>query len=255
MFARRTLAVFGTMLLLFTAACGDDSSPEATDHPASTVDDQAPESEDAQPETFDDDLRVAEAAVLTLDDLPVGWSSKPREDDEDDDEFDQELADCMGIPVEEVAESGNPKAESETFLADDDSEVEAEVVIAPTIDEAIEDFELATSPEFLDCTREVLPALMERAAEEEGSEFRIADASIGPLRIEESGDRSAAFRLSISVQVDTFNVDIYADILIAQVGRATMQLSTMSVSSPKDLTFSQSLLDVMVDRIDVNAVS
>ena len=257
MIARTTIAGFGAVLLLLSAACGDDdSSSDAVDQPVTSVDGAADESENGRPDTFEEDLPVAEAAVLTLDDLPVGWSSKPRDDEEeDDDEYDQELADCMDMPVEEFADSGNPKAESETFVAEDDSEVEAEVVIAPTVDEATEDFERATSPEFLDCMREVLPALMEQAAEDEGGEFTIADASIGPLRIEDSGDRSAAFRLTISVEVDAFSVDFYSDILVAQVGRSTAQLSTLSLFSPRDVEFSQSLLDVMVDRIDVDAVS
>ena len=129
------------------------------------------------------------------------------------------------------------------------------MVVAPNVDEAVDDFELATSSEILECIREVLPALMEAAAEDEGSEFTIADASIGPLRIEDSGDRSSAFRLTISVQVDAFSVDIYADILFAQVGRATAQLSTMSVFSPTDISFSQSLLDVMVDRLEEDAAA
>jgi hypothetical protein len=247
MFTKRTLAILGSVLLL-TAACSSDSSSDTSGQPASAAD-------EARSETFDADLAVAEAAMLTLNDLPVGWSSKPREEDEDDDEFDQELADCLGVPVEEIAESTNPKAESETFVADDETEIEAEVVVAPTVAEAIDDFEKATSPEFLECMRAVLPALMERAAEEAGSEFKIRDASIGPLRIEDSGERSSALRLSASVEVDSFNVDVHFDLLLAQVGRATMQVSTTSVFSTPDVAFGQSLLDVMVERIDAAAVS
>lgn len=260
MFLRRTLAVFGVLALFLSAAgCGDDDTDADTGtngEPTGTLDDDTGEPSDSASDTYDDDLRVAEAAVLTLNDMPVGWSSKPRDDEEDDDgEFDEQVAECMGIPVEELADSANPKAESETFVAEDDSEVEAEVVVAPTVDEAITDFERATSSQFLTCIREVLPAIMERAAEEEGSEVTITDTSIGPLRIEDSGDRSAAFRLTISVGVDAFNVDVFADILIAQVGRATVQLSAMSFFNPTDVSFSQSLLDTMVDRIDADTVS
>lgn len=60
---------------------------------------------------------------------------------------------------------------------------------------------------------------------------------------------------SASVEVDSFKVDVQFDLLLAQVGRATMQVSTTSVSSTPDVTFGQSLLDVMVKRIDAAAVS
>ena len=254
MIPKRPLVILGTVLLL-SAACGDDSSSDASEQPASSATEPS-ESEDARSETFDDDLRLAEAAVVTLDDLPVGWSSKPREAEEDeDDEFDQEIADCMDVPIEDITESTNPKAESETFVAEDDTEIEAEVVVAPSVAEATDDFEMATSSKFLECVREVMPAVMEAAADEAGSEFEITNASIGPLQIEESGERSGAFRMSMSVEADSFEVDFYFDILFAQVGRATVQLSTMSLFSTPDVAFGQSLLDTMIERIDVAAVS
>lgn len=248
MFMSRTLGVLSTALLLLTAACGSDSSSDNGAQPD-------PQSSEGQSETFDEDLSVAEAAVLTLDDLPVGWSSEPRQEDGDDDEFDQELADCAGVPVEAITESGNPKTESETFVAEDDTEIEAEVVVAPTVAEAIDNFELATSSEYLECVRSVLPDVMESAAEEAGNEFEITETTIGPLRIEDSGERSAAFRVSMTIENESLSVDAYFDILIAQVGRATMQVSTVSVFSTPDVAFVQSLLNVMVDRIDTAAVS
>lgn len=251
MFTRRIFAVLSSVLLLM-AACSNDSSEDTSEEPS---EERGSPTDDTTSNSFDADVEVAEAAVLTLDDLPVGWSSKAREDDDDDDEFDQEFADCLGVPVEEVADSGNPKAESETFVAEDDTEVEAEVVVAATVEEAIADFEQATSEEFLECMREVLPAVMESAAAEEGGEFEIGDTSVGPLRIEDTGDRSGALRLTIAIEAQGMNVDIYIDFLFAQVGRATMQLTAASIFAPADVESSQSLLATMVDRIDAQAVS
>lgn len=252
MFTRRIFAVLSSVLLL-TAACGNDSSEDTSEEPS---EEPSSSTDDTRSDTFDADLEVAEAAVLNLDDLPVGWSSKARDDDDDDDdEFDQEIADCLGVPVEEVADSGHPKAESETFVGEDDTEVEAEIVMAPTVEEAIADFEQATSDEFLQCIREVLPAVIESAAAEEGGEFELGEASVGPLRVEETGDRSGALRLTIAIEAEGMSVDAYFDILFAQVGRATMQLSAASIFAPADVESSQALLATMVDRIDAQAVS
>lgn len=251
MFTRRIFAVL-TSVLLLTAACSNDSSEDTSEEPR---EEPSSSTDDTRSDSFDVDVEVAEAAVLTLDDLPVGWSSNARDDDDDDDEFDQEFADCLGVPVEEVADSGNPKAESETFVAEDDTEIEAEVVVAATVEEAIADFEQATSEEFLECMREVLPAVMESAAAEEGGEFALSDTSVGPLRVEDTGDRSGALRLTIAIEAEGMNVDFYIDFLFAQVGRATMQLTVASIFAPADVESSQSLLATMVDRIDAQAVS
>lgn len=245
MSARRTLFALAVVPLLI-GACSDDSDDGAGDSPSVA--------DGSRSESFKADLALAEAAVLTLQDLPTGWSSKPREEEDGDDEVDEKFADCLDVPVEEVTDSGHPLAESETFVAEDDSEVEAEVGVAPSVEEAADHFDMATSPEYLDCVRAVLPSLMEEAAKDEGGEFEIADASIGPLRIEESGDRSAGFRMALAIETQGLSIDFYYDILFAQVGRASAQVTSMAVFTPPDVGFTQSLLDQMIDRIDPGAV-
>lgn len=254
----RTLSVLAAVALLFAAGCGDDddTTTPAGQTTTTVADSPADDGNSGDNDSTGDqdraaDQQIADDAVLTLADMPTGWSSLPRDDDDSDepDEFDEQIAECLDVPVEEVTDSGNPKATSDTFVDADDTEVEAEVVVAPTVDEATEDWERATSQQFLDCIREVLPEAMEASAEEEGGEVEIVDSSIGPLRIDDLGDRSTAFRLTVTVAAEGFEVDVYADLLFAQVGRATAQVSTMSFFSPADITFSQELLQTMVERL------
>lgn len=247
MHLRRTLAIMSGALLLATA-CGDDDASDEGGTFGTVAEQPTSEASEA-------DLEVAQSAVLTLNDLPVGWSSKPREADEDDDQFDEQLADCVGVPVEEIAESNDPKAESETFVSEADEEIEAEVVVASTVEQAVAEFDLFTSDAFVGCVREVLPEIMEQAAAEEAGDFTIGDSSIGPLRIEDTGDRSGAMRLTVAIEAEGFSVDAYVDLLFAQVGRATVQLTSTSAFTPVDIGLSQLLLNRMVERVDVEAVA
>src|SRR5688572_12491872 len=91
---------FVAIAVLLLAACGDSdedtadtTAPPPTDAPSTTAATTTTPPTTAAP----DEASIAQSALLTLDDMPSGWTESPTDDDEQDAETIQRISDCSGL--------------------------------------------------------------------------------------------------------------------------------------------------------------
>ncbi|MGI8684494.1 MAG: hypothetical protein ACR2MO_05300 [Acidimicrobiales bacterium] len=228
--------VLGVLLVLALAstACGDDAEKEAATTTTSTT--VAEKAEDDA-----DDLALAEAVVLTIDDLPEGveWSSEPA-DEEEDDEGGAAFRVCMGLPPD----TGRPSADSPTFSSGDATQVDSSATVAPTAEQIDEDFARLEGPEFVDCAKKQFEAAIGEQS----------DVTFGPLQAERLdfptvGDGATAVRLSTKVETgDGETLPFHFDVVLLKKGRVGMTLTLVNAPEPFPTELSVPMAEAMAAR-------
>lgn len=127
--------VGATTTIVTSSTTTVEPSPTITEASTTTV----AESTDTSNPNGDADLsdrELAETALFTLDDFPEGWTHLPAEsaEEDDDDAFDTMMAECIGIPSDEIRlyRYDDTKADSGEFSAPGGkASVEHSVKLAP----------------------------------------------------------------------------------------------------------------------------
>ncbi len=238
------------------AGCSSDNDPDGAG--------ESPQDQPAADDPRTEEQRAADEAaaatmVLMLADFPAGWeSTPPEEENPDDDRFDAELAECLGVDLS-VIQGNNPKAESPTFTSPNDEEVTSEVTFTATPEDAIEALAVRRGPEALSCYEDTIGAQIEDAVanppegEETPDNLELGDPTINEMSFGAFGDESIAFRVTIPLSADGFNVDLYIDVVNVRVGRVGVTTTFQSVLSPFDTEEAARLTGIVVDRVPAGA--
>ena len=197
-------------------ACGDDDS-----------DDAAP-SEDAAAAS------LAEAALLTLEDLPPGWTEEI-EDAEDP------IDACSSPPEGELAER-----ETDTFLGPSELPALKHYVVVVELEEQARAV-VANREPFVDC---VVEQINEGELDEDEVEFR--EAGKAALDLASAGEASSAYRITTVAQekLDDDEADVFIDILYVASGRLASALIVSNVLSPTDEGFLERLMDAATLKME-----
>ena len=200
--------------------CGDDDSDDAaTDDPRT----------DAQ---IAEDQAAADAAVLVLDDLSPDFTAEPRDEDDDDIDLQNELADCLGIP-RVLLYGAETRAESDTFVLGD-AEVEHNITIQPTVEDATTAIEAVTAtdaaaPASRRASRVARGSVREPGEGEEPPEgLEIGDVTVEPVPVD-VGEQSGGFRATVPISVEDQSAEVYIDLVAIRVGRSTSLLTFENV--------------------------
>jgi hypothetical protein len=262
--ARTLVALLLPLALL--GACGDDdsdtdaasttsSSSASTAPPSSADGDDGGEEAVGAPDRVADQA-LADSVVLTLDDLGPGWTVSEEDDEGDEDDaedelFEDELAECLGVDPDEIPDdSDDPEAvgtferEGELALA----QIEATASVSPTLDEIETVFDLFDSPRFIECYRPLLDRqLQEEQPEEEGFEF--TDVELDELEVPAGlGDAAFGLRLVVSAEAEGTPFDLYEDLYFVRRGRVGIFLMALGAFEPVPVDYSRSLASLMDQR-------
>ena len=208
-----------------------DTTPEATsdtteamteDTTASTEDTTA--STDAPAQDVDADLAAAVAALLTLADLPEGWTDTPSADDAAS-EFDARLAECVGVGS---VTSPDASAASGTFASSDGSLVVTQRVgIQATEQDARLVIASLTNPDVPGCVAatytELDAAALSVGTVAEGAE--IGEVTASRLPVGAAGNATQAIRVVIPVTADGAASLLTVDHVFARSGRSLASLT------------------------------
>lgn len=234
------VALAATLLI---AACGSDSNesgagadtdstvtettvtettPETTtpDTTEPTVADTTPETTEAPTQDVAADTAAAEAALLTLADLPEGWTEAPGDAGTD---IEDRLAACIGVDSLTSAEASASSAE---FASPDGNLVVVERV-GVNATERDARFVLAgiTNPDVPDCLaaayNELGAAALGTGAVADGTPLGVATAS--RLAVGAAGDATQAIRVEIPVADGTSTITV--DHVVARSGRSIAALT------------------------------
>lgn len=230
---RRLLIPLFVTLLAIVGCGGDDDEESSSATTAVTDDDPRSEADLAADET------AAADALLTLDDFPDGWTSKPR-DDSTPEAPDLELAfaECLDVDPALLADA-EVKAKSDTFI-DANAEVEASVSMQPTEDKADKGVAILEKEAVPACFEEALSGLMQRLVDDPkpGAElpegFEMGGLTVSDRDLPTFGEFSRALRAEVEVSATDINTTLYVDLLFIRVGRATTSMSFQDVGTPFD---------------------
>lgn len=203
--------------------------------------------EEVDPEA---DRERAEAALLTVDELPAGFEEAPAEQDEENDAADQCLegseADLTG---EEVDEARTAQVGRE-FETDEGVNVEAEISVFREDDVPESLVGLLDDEATLQCLTD---AIQEDAAQS-GEEATIGAVEVGeaPPVPDDLGDQQGAARLELTIEAPTGqSFDFTADLYAVRVDRAVATLTVSQLAGQAlgegDVTAA---LEAMVTRLE-----
>ncbi|WP_028655205.1 hypothetical protein [Nocardioides sp. J54] len=231
---------------LFLTACGgadDDGDGEPSDARRSVTSGSPTVEQDVAA-----DQAIAEAAVLTLDDMPPGWTSEAAGEDDASEERESRtrMARCVG-DYETLYVDAHPDAESDDFTSPDDAEVSVDVRVAHSEEWLVEACEVFSTDRFRECALEEL----QNELGGEMQEVTVGDISLDPLSFAPVGDEVTVYRMTIPISADGFDVEMVGDVVAARVGRGMVWLSAFSLPAQRPLGVEElrGSLEIAADRL------
>ena len=220
-----------------------DTEPLDTE-PADTepADTEPADTEPADPSVDPADQAIADAALLTLDDMPQNWTESPLEEDEDEPvtpEIEAAQAQFVGCFGVEFSDDGDPfglggaRASSGEFRGNTDFTITNKVAIA---DDAGTERVMAqyTDPSVPACVAPAMTAVLEAgfAADPAYADFVIGDVTVDVLDLTQWGDGTIGYRTYVPVTGPDGGFELYMDQVVVRVGRGLSALQFQSPGSP-----------------------
>jgi hypothetical protein len=265
------LPCMAAVIVLTAAACGgddadggaggDDAGDDAGTTGSTEADDGGAGDDDRTDQERAADEAAAEAMLLTIADFPPGWQEEPADDEDDDetdddetdddetDELNARLAECLDIDPARF-DPDNRSAQSPSFTSANDEEVSVDVAFTPSADAASGVFEVFADDAAPGCFGEVVQAVLEENATQEGlpEGVEMGDATFARLPFPSVGDESTAFRVTVPVSAEGLDIDVYLDAVFVRVGRIGITGQFQTVVAPFDEGVAAELMLTVVDR-------
>jgi hypothetical protein len=256
---KRSIPMIVAVALTALAACGDDdeaaddtapvaTEPASTSAPATsaTPTTSAPATTPASATTAVastaptsaplDDASLALSALLTIDDMPSGWTESSEEDDDEQDaENIRRISECSGLDAGLIGDEvlGDTKAESPEFESPDEAaSVKHTLGLAPDAATAVAAITAIGDDTLPPCYEEAIRATFEDAAVTTDPADTLAEgmtlADIAMERIEPPVpvDADAAVWYSTTATLDYKGqpIEVFLDLLFTQNGRVLSQI-------------------------------
>jgi len=219
---------------------GDDTSSSGNTQPAST----------AAAGDFDKTAATstANAARLTLDDLPEGWTAEPSDaSDADDDAVNGQLASCLGVDASFFAKSGPDKVvvRSDDFSSPNDGATGnvSESVNVETADRMASDFAVINSPKLAGCLETVYGAFLKQkfAEDPQTKDAKVGNVTATRSDIPSYGDESTGIEIRVPFSIGTTNAEVDLDMIFIRVGNLGAQLLFENTFKPFDTATAASI--------------
>ncbi|MBV8690762.1 MAG: hypothetical protein JO367_13320 [Actinobacteria bacterium] len=246
---RRAVSLVCVALLALTlAACGSSkksvsSKSNNTKSTEATTTTEASSSGDSTA-----DKAKAQAINLKDGDLPAGWTSTPAGTDNSSDQTDQELYSCAGITDPKTGTTADES--SPDFSKGEFTQVSSEVQFVKSKDQAKKDLEIVKSGKFTDCLKQAFDKQMQKEAGSQGATFGQSKVESLPAP---SGVDGAAFRMTIPISAQGFNLNFYIDFTLMLKNRAEVTLAAFNGNAPFDSALKGELTSKLISRMASNA--
>jgi len=230
---RRLLSLALVPVLLLAAACSS-SSKHAT---ATTTTTSSPD-----PAA---DATAAKALVLQPGDLPSDWKSSPHESDAGEDAAEKRFSSCVGgsDPTQASAKADGPDFDK------GDASVSSSASIVRTRSDFEADVAALRSPKVQPCLEDVLKTLIQAEMQKDSPGARITKVAMTTLSTPPVGEVTAAYRVTIDVNVEGQTVTVYDDSIQYGKGRSEVTIDFTNVGSPFDASLESTVLAKAKARI------
>jgi len=199
----RSASILIVPLLVLSACGGGGAENDATSDPdnAATI------------EVDPADQKIAEESLLVLKDFPSGWEAADAEQEDDTDRQQKEkIAKCAGVDYGELYDLG-AKAQSQDFTSEYDETVSSTASLAADESTMKRAIEIGASAEFRKCSAEGVSDAAAANLKESGEDAKIGKVTVNELSFDSFGDEINAFRVTVPITVQGFEVEATADII------------------------------------------
>jgi hypothetical protein len=233
---RAPIGVVAVLLLPLLAACGGSSKHTTvnTTVPASTT-----STVGTTTTTVDLDQTKAMAGLLTLSDLPAGWTAMDNSDSSDDSggfggqDGTTQLAACLGVSAATL-DANPPEADSPTFSSADQADtVDDQVEVYPTTAAADADFALFSSPKTPGCLVQLFNGPLKSQFTQgldPGQTLVSVNAADKPIA--RVGDHRGDLEITFVIGQSGLNIKVFLDLIVVTKGRSE---TTLTVTQPQVL--------------------
>jgi hypothetical protein len=242
------IVLVGVVLVL--AACGD-KSPSSS--PATTADPRDPVQVAA-------DKAAAQAAVLKISDLPIGWTAQPNADEAtvsvEQRSAEAQFADCAEVdPTVIGAGRDSPtRAKSDEFSDAQDHQVESSVTVVATTDAAKEQLNSIRKSTVPGCLAKFVDRAIRSSIENPKSGetpptgVTFGEAKVKTLDLTGVHAPSVAYRATVPVHAGGQAIDVNLDIVLALRGRTGISMTFTSFGTPFATDVEVALTNSVITR-------
>lgn len=239
-----------------SSAASDRASDASSD--SLSTDATASSSDPRTPEQLKADQELAASLLLTVADLPRGWTASPRKPRSDSPaltDAGSQFALCLGVPPEEVGavidHEEKAKARSDKLKFGKNQEIENEITVKATADDAENALSLFQRPGTLDCFKDFFDTGVQAELSESG-DFSEQGISIGAIEIQPATldlhTDAVTYRASLPISAPGITIDARFDFVFAVKGRTelTFTFSNLGELFPEDLEVEAA--NIVIDR-------
>src|SRR5688572_17290204 len=270
---RRGTVVAIAVLLL--AACGDSDDntadttvPPATEAPSTTAaPSTTPATTTTPPTAAPDEAAIAQSALLTLDDMPSGWTESPTDDDDEQDaETIQRISDCSGLDAALIGDEvlGESQAKSPDLESPDElASVKHTLGFAPDEATATAAMTEIGDDALAPCYEEAMRTTFEEAAVTTDPEDSLPEgmtlAEITMERIDPKvtvgADEAVWYTATATLDFQGQQIEIYLDLLFSRTGRVLSQLEFDGTTTPFPQDLYEPTIGAAQAKIDAIAAA
>jgi hypothetical protein len=234
----------GAMTVLLLAACDDSNDNTAdtttpavvTDAPATSAPSTAAATTTTTTTPTVSDAELAQSALLTIDDMPSGWTESPNDDDDEEDaETIQRISDCSGLDAALIGDEvlGDSEAKSPEFQSPDElSSVKHTLGFAPDEATATAAMTAIGDDALAPCYEEAMRTTFEEAAVTTDPADSLPEgmtlAGITMERIDPpvtvGADDAVWYSATATLDFQGQQIEIYLDLLFSRTGRVLSQI-------------------------------
>ncbi len=250
---------------LIVAACGSEESGSGAGSPTETIavpDTTVPESTpDTTTETsvaptsepehaaqdVEADTAAAEAALLTVADLPEGWAEAAADAAA---ALNARLAECIGVDGDEISTADATAAAGPFASPAADASIRQHVGVLATEAEARTVVALTVEPGVLGCFEEAYAELAADApmgAAADGSTF--GAPSVARLQIGPAGDATQAIRVTVPVTGDPAVAAVTVDHVIVRGGRSLATITFANSTQATPIETIDEVVAIVAERL------
>lgn len=201
---------------------------------------------------------AAKAALLTISDLPQGWSTS-KEDDSDDsdtDKFATELSDCLHAPPGLLGDKDTPDSaheDSPDFDSPDGDTTISETVTVGRTSHIDQVFALLRQSNATDCLTtamsEVTKQLIADSKDADLHKATIGDVKVGQLNAGHYGDDTLALRITVPLEVSGLSISVYDDEVYIRHSNAVANLQFEGTGTPVDTDTASKLAELAMQKL------
>lgn len=232
---------------------GDNATPDTTADSVTGPTSDVPSDTDLEAEEA-----FAEAELLTLSDMPLGWTEDPVDgDDTPNDEVAaarRDFVGCVGTDGDKMFDFARTVAATGTFTSPDSATVVHTIAIDDdaTVDQFMSSFSAEGVETCLaDNIGPVLAAGMANPdpADPLPDDLTFGDATVERLDVAQAGDETFAYRITMPLTLDGVDVKLFVDLVATRVGNAVSGIEAQSGITPFDSNQLDSLIEAAANRL------